>query len=489
MTGATATSAGTSADRSGQQGLYIGGSWCAPAVDEWIDVLNPSTEECIGSVPAGSAVDVDAAVAAARAAATSWAATAPDERARMVAALADELERRQDEITDIVVAEVGTPRRVARWAQVGLGIVDLREAAAAAAEIAWEEPLRNSLIRREPVGVVAAITPWNYPLHQITAKIGAALVAGCPVVVKASEVAPLTAVALLEAADRVGVPAGVLNLVHGYGQVVGEALAAHPGVDMVSFTGSTAVGRRVLELAARTVKRVSLELGGKSASVLLDDLADADFERAVVSTVRACFLNGGQSCNAQSRMLVHRSSLAAAEAAAVAAVADYRLGDPHDVETKLGPMVTAAQRDRVLSYVRAGIEEGARLVTGSAEPAAGFPRGFYVEPTVFSDVSPMARIAQEEIFGPVLSIIPYDTEDEAITIANATDYGIAGAAWSADRERALSVARRLRTAQVEVNGGRFNSAAPFGGYAQSGHGREGGTFGVEEFLEIKSMQL
>ncbi|MGW4337514.1 aldehyde dehydrogenase family protein [Rhodococcus koreensis] len=489
MTGTTATSAETSSQRLAPQCLYIGGTWRLPAVDEWIDVLNPATEERIGTVPAGSAADVDEAVDAARAAVAVWAATTPENRARLVNALADELERRQDEITDIVVAEVGTPRRVAYWAQVGLGIVDLREAATASSQIAWEEPLRNSLIRREPVGVVGAITPWNYPLHQITAKIGAALVAGCPVVVKASEVAPLTAVALMEAADQVGFPAGVINLVHGYGPVVGEALASHPRIDMISFTGSTAVGRRVLELAAQTVKRVSLELGGKSASVLLDDLAGEEFERAVTSTLRACYLNGGQSCNAQSRMLVPRSMLADAEKVAAAVVADYCPGDPSDAATKLGPMVTAAQRDRVLSYIRAGLEDGARLVTGSAEPAAGFSTGFYVEPTVFSDVASTARIAQEEIFGPVLSIIPYDTEDEAIMIANGTHYGIAGAVWSADQDRALSVARRLRTAQVEVNGGKFNSAAPFGGYAQSGHGREGGVFGIEEFLEIKSMQL
>lgn len=467
--------------------LYVDGAWTASASAERVEVLNPATEERIGDVPAGSPADVDLAVAAARRALEGWAATDPGERAKLVSRLADELERRQEELTDIVVAEVGTPRRTARWAQVGLGIVDLREAAAAAADFPWEEPLRNSLIVREPVGVVGAITPWNYPLHQITAKIGAAFAAGCTVVVKASEVAPLTARALAEAIDAVGVPPGVFNLVNGYGPTVGEALAVHPDVDMVSFTGSNAVGKRILELAAGTVKRVSLELGGKSAAVLLDDLSDEEFARAVPHTVRACYMNGGQSCNAQTRMLVPRARLAQAEVLAKAAAEAYVPGDPTADATKLGPMVTAAQRDKILNYVRTGLEEGATLVAGSSEAPAG--PGFFVAPTVLSDVSPTATVAQEEIFGPVLSIIPFDTEEEAVAIANGTIYGIAGAVWSGDPARAQAVARRMRATQIEVNGGRFNGAAPFGGFKQSGHGREGGAFGLEEFVEIKSLQL
>jgi acyl-CoA reductase-like NAD-dependent aldehyde dehydrogenase len=467
--------------------LYVDGAWTASASAERVEVLNPATEERIGDVPAGSSEDVDLAVAAARRALEGWAATDPGERAKLVSRLADELERRQEELTDIVVAEVGTPRRAARWAQVGLGIVDLREAASAAADFPWEEPLRTSLIVREPVGVVGAITPWNYPLHQITAKIGAAFAAGCTVVVKASEVAPLTARALTEAIDAIGVPPGVFNLVNGYGPIVGEALAVHPDVDMVSFTGSNAVGKRILELAAGTVKRVSVELGGKSAAVLLDDLSDEEFAKAVPHTVRACYMNGGQSCNAQTRMLVPRARLAAAEEIAKAAAEAYVPGDPTADATKLGPMVTAAQRDKILRYVRTGVEEGARLVTGSSEAPAG--PGFFVAPTVLSDVSPTATVAQEEIFGPVLSIIPFDTEEEAVAIANGTIYGIAGAVWSADPARAQAVARRMRATQVEVNGGRFNGAAPFGGFKQSGHGREGGAFGLEEFVEIKSLQL
>jgi acyl-CoA reductase-like NAD-dependent aldehyde dehydrogenase len=467
--------------------LYVDGAWTASAATERVPVLDPATGEHIGDVTAGAAADVDLAVAAARRALAGWAATDPGERAKLVSRLADEIERRQDEFTDLVVAEVGTPRRTARWAQVGLGVLDLREAAAAAADFPWEEPLRNSVIVREPVGVVGAITPWNYPLHQITAKIGAAFAAGCTVVVKASEVAPLTARALAEAVDAVGVPAGVFNLVNGYGPTVGEALAGHPDVDMVSFTGSNAVGKRILELAAGTVKRVSLELGGKSAAILLDDLTDEEFAKAVPHTVRACYMNGGQSCNAQTRMLVPRSRLAAAEELAKAAAEAYVPGDPRADATKLGPMVTAAQRDKVLGYVRTGLAEGARLVTGSAEAPAG--PGWFVAPTVLSDVAPTATVAQEEIFGPVLSIIPFDTEDEAVEIANGTIFGIAGAVWSRTPEHAAAVARRVRATQIEINGGGFNGAAPFGGFKQSGYGREGGAFGLDEFTEIKSLQF
>ena len=467
--------------------LYVDGEWTTSTSDERIDVVNPTTEERIGDVPAGSAEDVDLAVAAAKGALEQWSRIEPSARAELVSRLADELERRQDEITDIVVAEVGTPRRVARWAQVGLGIVDLREAVTAAEDFPWEEPLRNSLIVREPVGVIGCITPWNYPLHQITAKIGAALVAGCTVVVKASEVAPFTARALAEAVDAVRIPPGVFNLVHGYGSIVGEAIAVHPDIDMVSFTGSNSVGKRILELAAQTVKRVSVELGGKSAAVLLDDLSDEELAKAVPHTVRACYMNGGQSCNAQTRMVVPRSRLAQAEKLAEAAVVAYAPGDPTDGSTKLGPMVTAAQRERVLGYIRTGVKEGAKLVAGSVDTPAR--TGFFVEPTVFSEVDPDATIAQEEIFGPVLSIIAYDTVEQAVQIANGTIFGIAGAVWSSDDARAKSVARRLRATQIEVNGGKFNGAAPFGGFKQSGHGREGGAFGLEEFTEIKSLQL
>ena len=350
----------------------------------------------------------------------------------------------------------------------------------------FEEQVGNSAIVREPVGVVGAITPWNYPLHQIAAKVAPALAAGCTVVLKPSEVAPLNAFILAEIIDEVGLPHGVFNLVTGVGPVVGEAIAAHPDVDMVSFTGSTRAGRRVSELASQTVKRVALELGGKSPNVILDD---ADLERAVVDGVGKCYLNSGQTCSALTRMIVPRSKLGEVEAIAAKAAETYTTGDPFDSGTRLGPLVSAVQRERVRNYINKGVEEGARLVTGGAEAPEGLDRGYFVRPTVFSDVRTDMTIAQEEIFGPVLAIIPYDTEDEAVEIANDTIYGLAGGVWSGDPERAKAVARRIRTGQVEVNGGSFNPMAPFGGYKQSGHGRELGKFGLEEYLEVKSLQL
>jgi acyl-CoA reductase-like NAD-dependent aldehyde dehydrogenase len=344
----------------------------------------------------------------------------------------------------------------------------------------------NSLVVREPIGVVGCITPWNYPLHQIAAKVAPALAAGCTVVVKPSEVAPLNAFVLADIFDAVGVPAGVFNLVTGYGPIVGEAIAAHRDVDMVSFTGSTRAGKRVSEVAAGTVKRVALELGGKSANVIL---SDADLAKAVPDGVGKCFLNSGQTCSALTRMLVPRDKLAEVEELARTAAGTYAPGDPFDASSRIGPLVSAVQRDRVRSYIDKGVGEGARLVVGGTEAPEGLDTGYFVTPTVFSDVTRDMTIAREEIFGPVLVIIPYDTEDEAVDIANDTDYGLAGGVWSGDADHAKSVARRLRTGQVEVNGGGFNPMAPFGGYKQSGNGREFGSFGLEEFLEVKSLQL
>jgi acyl-CoA reductase-like NAD-dependent aldehyde dehydrogenase len=339
---------------------------------------------------------------------------------------------------------------------------------------------------REPVGVVGCITPWNYPLHQIAAKVAPALAAGCTVVVKPSEVAPINAFILAEIIEEAGLPAGVFNLVSGVGPVVGEAIAAHPDVDMVSFTGSTRAGKRVSELAAQTVKRVTLELGGKSANIILDD---ADFEKAVADGVGKCYLNSGQTCSALTRMLVPRSRLAEAEAIAVKTAETFTTGDPFQPTTRLGPLVSAVQRDRVRGYIQKGQDEGAKLLTGGTESPEGLDKGFFVKPTVFSEVGRNMTIAQEEIFGPVLSILPYDTEEEAVEIANDTVYGLAGGVWSGDPERAKKVALQLRTGQVEVNGGGFNLMAPFGGYKQSGHGRELGKYGLEEYLEVKSLQL
>jgi len=358
--------------------------------------------------------------------------------------------------------------------------------AAMLADYAFEERVGNSLVVREPIGVVAAITPWNYPLEQVVRKVAPALAAGCTIVVKPSEVAPLAAFLLADVLDEVGLPAGVFNLVTGYGQVVGEALAGHRDVDMVSFTGSTQAGRRVSEIASRTVKRVALELGGKSANVIL---ADADFTKAVKVGVANAFLNSGQTCTAWTRMLVPADRHDEAVELATAAAAAYTVGDPTDDATRLGPVVSSAQLARVRGYIEKGIDEGARLMTGGAELPEGLEHGYFVRPTVFAGVRRDMTIAQEEIFGPVLSILPYDDEDEAVDIANSTIYGLAGAVWSGDEEHAVVVARRLRTGQVDINGGKFNPVAPFGGYKQSGNGRELGTFGLDEFLEVKSLQL
>jgi acyl-CoA reductase-like NAD-dependent aldehyde dehydrogenase len=354
------------------------------------------------------------------------------------------------------------------------------------ADFPFEETVGNSLVVREPVGVVGCITPWNYPLHQIAAKVAPALAAGCTVVVKPSEVTPLNAFVLAEIMQAVGLPAGVFNLVTGLGPEVGEALVIDPDVDMISFTGSTRVGRRIGELAAPMVKRVALELGGKSPNVILDD---ADLQAAVVDGLGKCFLNSGQTCSALTRMLVPRARLAEAEQIAAAAVAQTTVGDPLEADTRLGPLVSEAQRERVRGYIRKGVEEGAKLVAGGDEPPEGLQRGYFVRPTVFSDVRPDMTIAQEEIFGPVLAIMPYDDEDDAVRIANDTIYGLAGGVWSGDPERAKRVARRIRTGQIEINGATFNPTAPFGGFKQSGHGRELGRYGLEEFLEVKSLQL
>ncbi|MFI7610775.1 aldehyde dehydrogenase family protein [Nonomuraea terrae] len=464
--------------------LYIGGSWTASASDEPIEVVNPATEEIIDRVPAGSPDDVEAAVEAARRAFPAWSQTAAAERGKLLGEAAELLKQRSDEVAETIATDMGSPLAFALRVQTLMPANVLASYAQLAESHPRETRVGNSLVVKEPVGVVAAITPWNYPLHQIVCKVAPALAAGCTVVLKPSEVAPLAAYALAEIFDEVGLPPGVFNLVSGRGPVVGEAMAAHPDVDMVSFTGSTAAGRRVAALAAETVKKVALELGGKSANIILPD---ADLDLAVKVGVANCFVNAGQTCSAWSRMLVQRDRYDEAVGLAVELARGYRVGDPFDESTKLGPLVSAAQRDRVVRYINRGQEEGARLVTGGTERP--HDRGFYVEPTVFAGVEPGMTIEQEEIFGPVLSLIPYTTEEQAVQIANGTKYGLAGAVWAATEDRALAVARRLRTGQVAVNGGRFNPLAPFGGYKQSGVGRELGEHGLEEYLEVKALQL
>ena len=468
--------------------LYIDGAWVPSTGTDTIDVIDPTTEQVCGVIPEGTPADVDAAVAAAKAAFEGgWGLTSLEERRKAITRLSEALEARSGELGQVMSEEMGMPITFAGMIQAGLPVANMKLQLDLMDEVQWEETIGNSLVVREPVGVVGAITPWNYPLHQIVAKVGPALAAGCTVVLKPSEVAPLNAFILAEAVEEAGLPAGVFNLVTGIGPVVGEAIAAHPDVDMVSFTGSTRAGKRVSELASQTVKRVALELGGKSANVILDD---ADLASCIPPSVTfACFLNSGQTCTALTRMLVPRALQDQVVELARAAAESVAQGPASDPANLLGPQVSAAQRDRVRDYIQQGIDGGATLVTGGVEPPEGLETGFFVRPTVFADVTPDMVIAQEEIFGPVLAIMPYDSEEEALEIANGTLYGLAGGVQSADQDRAVAFARKMRTGKVDVNGGAYNLLSPFGGYKQSGVGREMGRAGLEEFLEIKSLQL
>jgi len=466
--------------------IYIGGEWVKSGGTGVIEVINSTTEQVMGSVPEGTVEDVDAAVAAARAAFTSWSETSVQERADWMTRIGEALGARMDEIAALIAQEVGMPLKLSSIIQAGLPTTTFNSMAQLLSETTWEQQVGNSLIVREAMGVVAAITPWNYPLHQIAAKVAPAMAAGCTVVLKPSQVAPLNAAVLADVIDEVGLPAGVFNLVTGRGSVIGEALALHPDVDMISFTGSTAAGRRVAEAGAGTIKRVALELGGKSPNIILED---ADFQKAIPDGVGKCLLNSGQTCSALTRMLVPRARLAEAEQIAATTAQHFTPGDPFESGTMLGPLVSEGQRKLVRDYIAKGTEEGAKLITGGAEPPAGLEHGYFVQPTVFSEVTPEMTIAREEIFGPVLVLMPYDDEEDAVRIANDSVYGLAGGVWSGDAERAKRVARRIRTGQVEVNGGAFNPLAPFGGYKQSGYGRELGHYGLEEFLQIKALQL
>ncbi|MFI1971080.1 aldehyde dehydrogenase family protein [Streptomyces cinnamoneus] len=471
---------------SNHDGMYIGGSWRPAAGRGVTEVVNPADEQVIATVPAGDGEDVDAAVRAARAALPAWSATAPARRGEHLVALRDALDARREEIAATVTAELGSPIGFARRVHVGLPVAVTASYAELAATYAFEERVGNSTVLHEPVGVVGAITPWNYPLHQIVAKVAPALAAGCTVVLKPAEDTPLTARLFAACVAEAGLPAGVFNMVTGLGPVAGRALAEHPGVDLVSFTGSTAVGRQVGAVAAGAVKRVALELGGKSANVILPG---ADLPKAVTVNVADVMRNAGQSCNALTRMLVHADRYEEAVALAAEAAASYVPGDPADPETRLGPVVSRAQRERVVGYIRKGVAEGARLVTGGPEAPEGREKGHWVRPTVFADVTGDMTIAQEEIFGPVLSVLRYETEEEALALANGTPYGLGGAVWAADDATAAAFARRMDTGQVDVNGGRFNLLAPFGGHKQSGVGREMGVHGLTEYLQTKSLQF
>ena len=466
------------------ENFYIDGAWVEPEGKGTIEVINASTEEVMGHVPEGTPADVDRAVAAAKAAFDTWGYTPKEERGKYLQRLAEGLGARSAEIGEVISQEVGMPIMWSNMIQAGLPVGNAANYVEILDNFEFEEEIGNSLVVKTPVGVVGAITPWNYPLHQIICKVAPALAAGCTVVLKPSEVAPLNAFILAEVIDEVGFPAGVFNLVTGVGSVVGERIAEHPDVNMVSFTGSTAAGKRVAKVAADTVKRVSLELGGKSANILLDD---ADFEKVVGKGLFACYMNSGQTCTAHTRMLVPRDRQDEVIELARTAAEGFTVG-PASGDATLGPVISATQRDRVRSYIQKGIDEGATLVAGGPDAPEGLDTGYFIQPTVFANVDPDMTIAQEEIFGPVLSIIPYEDEEDAIRIANGTLYGLAGGVQSASQERAEAVARRMRAGQIDINGGSYNILAPFGGFGQSGYGRENGVYGLEEFLEAKSIQ-
>jgi len=466
--------------------IYINGHWSPSESKESRDVICPSTEQVIGRVPNATQADAMRAVTAARNAFSAWSATPVSQRVDFATKIHEGLAARADEIAKMISTEMGSPLPLSEMMQAALPVFVSQNAAEIAESLSYEKQEGSALVLREPIGVVACITPWNYPLHQIVAKVLPAIAAGCTVVLKPAEDAPLNAFLLAEVIDDAGVPAGVFNLINGDGPVVGQPLAAHPDVDMLSFTGSTAVGRHLSKVAADTVKRVSLELGGKSASVILDD---ADLEAAIPASVQACMLNSGQSCIAQARMLVPEDKYDEVVKLAVAAMANFPLVDPLSGEMGLGPLITEKQRGDVLKRISKAISEGAEVLVGGEGTPEGFEEGYYVKPTLFGGVTRDMSIAREETFGPVLSIMTYRDEEEAIAIANDSIYGLSGAVWSGDVERAKRVAGRMRTGQVVVNGADLCLTAPFGGYKQSGNGRELGVYGFEEFLEYKALHL
>ncbi|HEY1455120.1 MAG TPA: aldehyde dehydrogenase family protein [Candidatus Dormibacteraeota bacterium] len=465
--------------------LYVDGAWIPSTGKDVVEVVNPTSGHVVATVPAGTVEDADRAVAAARAAFGAWSESDLAARAAVLRKISEGIIERGEEIALAAATDIGTPVKTGRYMHVKLPASTFANMADNIESYQFETREGALGIVREPVGVVACITPWNYPLHQIAAKVAPAIAAGCTVVVKPSEVAPLSAYILAEIIATAGLPKGVFNMISGLGPVVGEALASHKDVDMVSFTGSVRAGTRVAALAAPDVKRVTLELGGKSPNVVLDDVVD--LPKIVNAAISSAFLNSGQTCSALTRLIVPRERLVEVEDLARTAAEAQQLGDPSRDETALGPVVSEVQYKRVMGYIKRGIDDGAVLVTGGLEKPAGFDDGYFVAPTVFSSVAPDSVIAQEEIFGPVLVVIPYDTEEEAVKIANGTQYGLSGGVWSGDPARAVRVAKRLRTGQVKINGGAFNPVAPFGGYKHSGIGRELGALGLEEYLETKAL--
>jgi aldehyde dehydrogenase (NAD+) len=464
--------------------FYIDGHWVAPLQPRECAVRHPATDEPFARISLGSAADVDRAVAAARRAFDGQATGSVDQRLLWLRRIIAGFRARLPELARTMTMEMGSPITFSTERQATVALFHFEEAARVLEGFAFEERMGPGWVRREPIGVCGLITPWNWPLNQVASKLAPAIATGCTVVLKPSEIAPLSAMLLAEIVHDAGVPAGVFNLVNGDGPTVGEAIAAHPGIDMVSFTGSTGAGIRVAQLAATTVKRVAQELGGKSANLVL---ADADIRAAVIAGVHACYTNGGQNCQSPTRMLIPRAARDQAFAAAREAVAQVRIGDPLDPATTLGPLVSRAQFDKVQALIQSGIDEGATLVAGGLGRPLGFTQGHYVRPTVFGDVRPAMRIAREEIFGPVLSILAYDDEDEAVAIANDTPFGLAGFVQSPDLTRARAIAARIRAGRVYLNGAPFDRSLPFGGYKQSGNGREFGVFGFEEYLEVKAL--
>ncbi len=464
--------------------FYIDGQWVDPVEPRILDVVNPATEAVYGRISIGSAADVDKAVAAASRAFESFSQTSREQRMALLQSILDVFNRRSDEVAEAIMDEMGAPWGLAKYAQAASGTQHIGAALEALKHYQFEEKVGSAMVVKEPIGVCGLITPWNWPMNQIAVKVAPALAAGCTMILKPSEIAPFDAIIFAEILDEAGVPPGVFNLINGDGPGVGTALSQHPGIAMVSFTGSTRAGVLVAQNAAPSVKRVAQELGGKSANIILDD---ADLEEAVSQGAKAMFDNTGQSCDAPSRMLVPKDKMDAAAEIAGRVAGKAVVGNPRDKATRIGPVVSDVQWGKIQALIQKGIDEGATLVAGGTGRPNGLESGFYVKPTVFANVSNDMTIAREEIFGPVLSIIPYEDEDDAIRIANDTPYGLSGYVSSGDLERARRVASRMRTGMVHINGADLEALAPFGGYKQSGNGREWGAHGIDEFLEVKSV--